>query len=83
MRRLVGRKLVLIGVGGIDSAETAWQKIAAGADLIQVYTGMIYEGLGLAAEITAGLSRRLEREKIAKISEIVGSQTDRWARESA
>ncbi len=81
LRKLVGRKLVLIGVGGIDSAETAWEKMAAGADLIQVYTGMVYEGFGLPAEITAGLSRRLDRERIASISEIVGSQADRWARE--
>lgn len=83
LRKLVGRKLVLVGVGGIDSAETAWEKMAAGADLIQVYTGMVYEGLGLPAEIAAGLARRLEREKIANISEIVGSQADRWARASA
>ena len=83
LRKLAGRRLVLIGVGGIDSAETAWQKMAAGADLIQIYTGMIYEGLGLAAEITAGLSQRLERERIASIGEIVGSQADRWAREAA
>ena len=83
LRKFAGRKLVLIGVGGIDSTETAWQKMAAGADLIQVYTGMVYEGLGLAAEIATGLGRRLEREKIASIGEIVGSQADRWAREKA
>ncbi len=81
LRKRTGRKLVLIGVGGIDSGETAWQKMAAGADLIQIYTGMIYEGLGLAGEIAAGLSRRLDRERIANIGEIVGSQADRWARE--
>jgi dihydroorotate dehydrogenase len=83
LRKLAGRKLVLVGVGGIDSAETAWEKMAAGADLIQVYTGMVYEGLGLAAEIAGGLARRLDRERIGSIGEIVGSQTDRWARERA
>ncbi len=82
LRKAVGRKLVLIGVGGIDSAETAWEKMAAGADLIQVYTGMVYEGLGLAAEIAAGLRRRLDREKIDTIGAIVGSAADRWAREA-
>ncbi len=82
LRKIAGRKLVLIGVGGIDSAETAWEKMAAGADLIQVYTGMVYEGPGLAAEIVTGLSQRLERERIANIGEIVGSQADRWAREA-
>jgi dihydroorotate dehydrogenase len=83
LRKLVGRKLVLVGVGGIDSAETAWEKMAAGADLIQVYTGLVYEGLGLPAEIVAGFARRLDREKIASIGEIVGSQANRWARERA
>ncbi len=83
LRKLTAKKLVLIGVGGIDSAETAWQKMAAGADLIQVYTGMVYEGIGLPAEIVTGLSQRLERDKIASIGEIVGSQADRWARENA
>ena len=56
--------------------------MAAGADLIQVYTGMIYEGLGLPAEIVAGFSRRLDHEGIAGIGEIVGSQADRWAKSS-
>ncbi len=83
LRKLTGGKLVLIGVGGIDSAETAWEKMAAGADLIQVYTGMVYEGFGLPAEITAGLSRRLDREGIGSISEIVGIGANRWARERA
>ena len=72
---------MLIGVGGIDSAETAWAKMAAGADLVQVYTGIVYEGLGLPGEIVSGLARRLDREKLAGIGEIVGSEAERWARE--
>ena len=83
LRKLTAGRLVLVGVGGIDSAATAWEKIAAGADLIQVYTGMVYEGIGLPAEIAAGLSRRLDRDRIAAIGEIVGSTADRWAKESA
>jgi dihydroorotate dehydrogenase len=57
-RRLVGDKLVLIGAGGIDSAATARAKFAAGADLVQLYTGMVYQGPGLAADIVADLARK-------------------------
>ena len=45
----------IIGVGGIDSAEAAQEKLDAGACLVQVYSGMIYEGPGLPARIVAGL----------------------------
>jgi dihydroorotate dehydrogenase len=55
VRRLAGDKLVLIGAGGVDSAKTVEAKLAAGADLVQLYTGMVYEGPGLPARIAAGL----------------------------
>ena len=58
LRRLVGDGLVLIGVGGVDSAATARQKLDAGADLVQLYTGMIYEGPDLPARIVADLVSR-------------------------
>jgi dihydroorotate dehydrogenase len=79
LRRLVGPRMVLIGVGGIDSVETAWSKITAGADLIQIYTGMIYRGHGLAAELNRGLAARLAREGIKTIGDAVGMETDRRA----
>jgi dihydroorotate dehydrogenase len=79
LRRLIGSRMVLIGVGGIDSVETAWDKITAGADLIQIYTGMIYRGHGLAAELNRGLAARLAREGFKTIREAVGTDTDRWA----
>jgi dihydroorotate dehydrogenase len=78
-RKLAGDKLVLIGVGGVDSVDTAWDKIAAGADLVQLYTGMVFEGPGLPARIVAGLARRLDREGMSSIAEAVGTATDRWA----
>lgn len=56
-----GRRAI-IGVGGIESGEDAWEKICAGADLIQVYTGYIYEGPGLPCRIRWYLNRRLRRE---------------------
>ncbi len=78
-RRRAGNRLVLVGVGGIDSAEAAWSKIAAGADLIQLYTGMVYQGPRLPARILAGLAKRLDREGVASIADVVGSETKRWA----
>ena len=56
VRGLAGSRLVLVGAGGVDSAEAAKAKLAAGADLVQLYTGMVYEGPGLPARIAAGLA---------------------------
>jgi dihydroorotate dehydrogenase len=56
VRRLAGSKLALVGVGGVDSIETARAKLDAGADLIQLYTGMVYEGPDLPARLAAGLA---------------------------
>jgi dihydroorotate dehydrogenase len=56
VRRLAGDRLVLVGVGGIESGVAARQKLAAGADLVQLYTGMVYEGPGLPARIVAELA---------------------------
>ena len=47
----------LVGVGGIDSGEAALAKIKAGADLVQLYSGLIYRGLGLLAEIKTPITR--------------------------
>jgi dihydroorotate dehydrogenase len=52
-------RLPIIGVGGIFSAEDAWDKLLAGASLLQIYTGLVYEGPGIAAEIVIGLAERL------------------------
>ena len=76
MRRLrvsAGPGLPLIGVGGIDSAEAAWERISAGASLIQLYTGWIYEGPELVPTILEGLSAQLDRHGFRQISEAVGS----------
>lgn len=79
MRRRLGPDFPLIGVGGVDSAETALEKIRAGADLVQFYTGMIYAGPGLPGEIVSGLSRFAAKEGLASIRDIRDSATDRWA----
>lgn len=72
LRATAGPALPLIGVGGIDSAEAAWERIAAGASLVQVYTGWIYEGPALVPQILAGLLRQLDRHGLATIGEAVG-----------
>ena len=79
MRLLVGPDLPLIGVGGVDSAETALEKIRAGADLVQLYTGMIYGGPGLPGEIVAGMARHAEREGLTRLAEIRDSRSGHWA----
>jgi dihydroorotate dehydrogenase len=73
LRATAGPALPLIGVGGIDSAETAWERIAAGASLVQVYTGWIYEGPELVPIILEGLVRQLDRHGLRTINEAVGS----------
>lgn len=62
----------LIGVGGIDSAETAWTKITAGATLLQLYTALVYKGPGLVRDIKEGLRTRLARERLGNLSSVVG-----------
>ena len=79
MRRLLGPKIAIIGVGGIDSAETALEKIRAGADLVQLYTGMIYAGPALPGRIVKGLSRFLDSEGLRSLSEIRDSSNADWA----
>jgi dihydroorotate dehydrogenase len=68
-RRAAGR-LVVIGVGGVFTADDAWEKLAAGASLVQVYTGFVYGGPATARTICAGLMGRMDREGIAHVSEI-------------
>jgi dihydroorotate dehydrogenase len=65
-------KLPIIGVGGIFTAEDAWEKIIAGASLLQVYTGWIYEGPWLVPNILQGLLEKLETQGFSSLSTAVG-----------
>ena len=65
-------KLPIIGVGGIFDADDAWEKITSGASLVQVYTGMVYEGPSVARKIVTGLQVRLEIAGMKQLSEAVG-----------
>ena len=76
---LTKRKMLLIGVGGVFTAEDAWEKICAGASLVQVYTGFIYEGPGIAKRINDGLLQIMKREKINHLDEAIGCRADRLA----
>ncbi|WP_127782879.1 quinone-dependent dihydroorotate dehydrogenase [Rhodococcus sp. X156] len=76
LRRLhgrVGQELVLISVGGIETAEDAWERIAAGASLVQGYSGFVYGGPFYARRIHKGLARILRREGFTSIEQAVGS----------
>ena len=65
-------QLPIIGVGGIFTAEDAWEKITAGASLIQVYTGWVYEGPWMVRRILEGLVQKLEERGLSSISQAIG-----------
>jgi len=73
LRATAGPALPLIGVGGIDSPETAWERITAGASLVQLYTGWIYEGPDLVPAILEGLGRQIQLHGLASITDAVGT----------
>jgi len=72
-RSASGGEIPLIGVGGIASADDAWERIRAGASLVQLYSAMVYEGPGIACRIARGLAERLSQAGFANIAEAVGS----------
>ena len=65
-------KIQIIGVGGVDSGYAAFEKICAGADAVQLYTGMVYKGPGVVKEMKKELIAILKKEKLKNISEAVG-----------
>ena len=66
--------LPLIGVGGIFNAEDAWEMISAGASLVQIYTGFVYEGPAIARKINDGLRRIISEQGFVSLDEAVGSR---------
>ena len=73
-RAASGGEIPLIGVGGIANAEDAWERIRAGASLVQLYTAMVYKGPGIAPCIARGLARKLRQEGMVSIAEAVGTE---------
>jgi dihydroorotate dehydrogenase len=73
-RAIAGNDLPLIGVGGIANAQDAWERIRAGASLVQLYSAMIYRGPAIAREVTDGLEALMARDGFATIADAVGSE---------
>jgi dihydroorotate dehydrogenase len=79
LRRLTRGAVEIVGVGGIFNAEDAWEKVCAGASLVQLYTGFVYEGLGVARRVNEGLAALLERHGFGTLDDAVGCRADEFA----
>ena len=77
LHKQTGGKVPIIGVGGIFNADDAWEKITAGASLVQIYTGLVYEGPGIARAVVDGLRERMVKEGFATIADAVGTAAAR------
>jgi dihydroorotate dehydrogenase len=73
------RKLPVIGVGGIDSGAAAVAKIRAGASLLQLYTGLVFEGPKLIGDIKLALLAAMQEAKTESLGSLVGRDADQWA----
>jgi len=67
-------KIPIVGVGGIGSPDDAWQKLTAGASLLQIYTGLVYQGPGLIKTILKGITARMEQHNFTNIRQVIGSK---------
>jgi dihydroorotate dehydrogenase len=72
-------KLPLIGVGGIDSGETALAKIEAGASLLQLYTGLVFEGPALIGRIKQKLIAAMEQQGCNTLAPLIGRRAGEWS----
>ena len=72
--KILKNKIKIIGVGGVDSGQSVYQKIINGANLVQLYTGMVYKGPSIVSKINEELINILENERVKNISDIVGSK---------
>ena len=76
VRKATGPDWPIIGVGGIASADDAWEKITAGATLIQAYSGFVFEGPSLTKNIVNGLHKRLQASPYASLNEAIGASDE-------
>ena len=79
VHELTGGRIPLIGIGGIDSGATAIAKLEAGATLLQLYTGLIYEGPGLVTRIKDEIIAYLAREQLGEVGQLTGRRAKPWA----
>jgi dihydroorotate dehydrogenase len=78
LSKLTDGRLPLIGVGGVSSAEEAYQKIRAGAAAVQLYTALVYQGLSLAAKVAHGLDALLARDGFSNVAQATGKGRAAW-----
>ncbi|SHK06558.1 dihydroorotate oxidase A [Shimia gijangensis] len=78
LSQLTEGKMPLVGVGGICNAQDAYDKICAGASVVQLYTALVYGGLSLAEDIIRGLDKLLEQDGFGNVAEAVGSKRENW-----
>lgn len=78
LSQLTDGQTPLIGVGGISTAQQAYDKICAGASAVQFYTAMVYGGISLAADIARGLDDLLARDGFDSVTQAVGSKREDW-----
>ena len=67
-------KIKIIGVGGVDSGQAAFEKIISGASLVQLYTGMVFRGPGIASKISSELIDILKNKGFKNVSEAIGTK---------
>ena len=72
--KILKGKIIIVGVGGVDSGKSAYEKIINGANLIQLYTGMIYKGPNVVAKINNELINILKNEGVKNISQVIGTK---------
>jgi dihydroorotate dehydrogenase len=73
LRRLAGDKLVLISVGGVQTGEDVWQRLLAGANLVQAYTGFVYEGPAWPRRVNRQLAQRVRAAGASSVQELIGA----------
>ena len=78
LSQLCGPEIPLIGVGGVSTAEQAYEKIRAGASAVQLYTALVFGGLSMVSDIAKGLDALLERDGFANVADAVGSGRADW-----
>lgn len=78
LSQMLGNDIPIIGVGGVGSAQQAYDKIRAGASAVQLYTALVYGGLSLVGDIAKGLDDLLARDGFPNVADAVGTDRDRW-----
>ncbi|WP_455474343.1 quinone-dependent dihydroorotate dehydrogenase [Bartonella sp. B30(2025)] len=80
MRQKLGKEIAIIGVGGVNSAQTALEKIKAGADLVQLYSGMVYEGPDLIINILKEILQFMQQDNMNTIESYRDNHVEYWAK---